>query len=73
MKVNVEAVNRIQRERARINRIALKNLELYEDGKRIKITKKTIDDWNFTGLSVIDFILFKGWKGLKKVVGKESI
>ena len=56
MKVDIEYIEWLQEERARINRAELADIEFYENRVRIDIPKKTIVDFSFIGLNNIDFI-----------------
>lgn len=52
-----------------INGTPLENLRFYDGDKRMRVTKKQLDDWRFTGLNNEDFINFvllgKGWEPYK--------
>ncbi|KKL48192.1 hypothetical protein LCGC14_2327930, partial [marine sediment metagenome] len=56
MKVAIEYVEWLMDEKSKINRVALEDLELFENGMKLDIPKKIIDDFDFTGLSNVDFI-----------------
>jgi len=57
MKVAIEYVNWLTEERAKINRVPLEDLEIFENGMKLDIPRKVIDDFVFTGLCNTDFIL----------------
>jgi len=57
MKIAVEYVKWLMEERSKINRVPLKDLEIFENGMKLDIPRKVIDDFDFTGLSNVDFIL----------------
>ncbi len=57
MKVAVEYVQWLMEEKSKINRVKLEDLELYENGMKLDIPRKVIEDFDFTGLSNVDFIL----------------
>ncbi len=57
MKVAVEYLKWIQKERAKINRAKLEDIEFFENGMKVDIPKEVIDKFAFTGLNNIDFIL----------------
>ncbi len=44
-------------EKSKINRQKLGDIELFENGMKLDIPRKVIDDFEFTGLSNVDFIL----------------
>lgn len=66
-KVTVEmgSFKKMQRLRSLINSTPLENLKFYDGAKRMKVTQKMRDDWQFTGLNNVDFIqlvlLGEGW------------
>jgi len=57
MRVNIEHVRKIQAERMKINKSHLKDIEWYENGKKIEISPKKIEEFRFIGLNNLDFIL----------------
>lgn len=57
MKIAIEYVRWLMEEKSKINRVALKDIELFENGMKLDISRKVIDDFDFTGLSNVDFIL----------------
>jgi len=62
MKINLEFVNALLEMRKVINQTKLEDIELYEKGERIEITKEIIDEWQFMGLSNIDFYETRFWE-----------
>ena len=63
MRIDIEDVRRIMEERAVIDRLPLKEIEWYEDGKQVEVDAATLEHWRFVGLSNIDFILTSAYKG----------
>ncbi len=57
MKIAVEYVEWLMEEKSKINRQKLSDIELFENGMKLDIPQKVIDDFDFTGLSNVDFIL----------------
>lgn len=57
MQIAIEYVNWLMEERSKINRVALEDLEIFENGRKLDIPQKVIDDFGLTGLSNVDFIL----------------
>jgi len=57
MKIAIEYVEWLMEEKSKINRVALGDLEIFENGMKLDIPQKVIDDFDFTGLSNVDFIL----------------
>lgn len=55
-RVDVEEVFRLQDERRKINALKLEEIDFYEDGKKVSIDKKILDDFRFCGLSNVDFV-----------------
>jgi len=62
--VSIEEVNKLYKARKRINKIPLKDLILTKNGKVIDIDQKGLEEFEFTGLSNMDFITTKSYKGL---------
>lgn len=56
MKVHIENIWVMVALRTAINTTPLEEIEWYENGEKIEINKKNIDEFVFTGLSNIDFI-----------------
>lgn len=63
MEVVIEYIKWLQEERAKINRVALEDIEFFEDGMKLEIPKKIVEDFAFVGLNNIDFILSGFYKG----------
>ena len=57
MKIAIEYVEWLMEEKSKINRQKLGDIELFENGMKLDIPRKVIDDFEFTGLSNVDFIL----------------
>ena len=56
MKVNIEDIRKNIEFRKEINSVELTDIDFYENGKKIEVSEKVIDDFRFTGLNNIDFI-----------------
>ena len=69
MRVDLERVREIQKERARINAVPLASIELYSNGERVAIDAKDVTEWTYTGLSNWDFLARDGCKRRVKVTG----
>ncbi len=57
MKIAIEYVEWLMEEKSKINRQKLDDIELFENGTKLDIPQKVIDDFELTGLSNVDFIL----------------
>lgn len=57
MQIAIEYVEWLAEERSKINRVPLEDLEIFENGMKLDIPRKVIDDFELTGLSNVDFIL----------------
>lgn len=57
MRVDIERAKAIQKERMEINSVELEELEIYKNGKRVSIDDGVIEEFKFTGLNNMDFIL----------------
>jgi len=62
MKVAVEYIKWLQEERAKINRVDLSDLEFYENGIKLEVSKKDLDEFKFTGLNNPDFAITEWYK-----------
>ncbi len=65
MKVNIEDVERLTKERKKINSVSLSEIEWYQNGKKVDVDKSITEDFEIIGLNNIDFITSgfyqKGW------------
>lgn len=59
MKVDIERVRELKRELAEINIQQLEDIEWYEDGNPLVISKIMVDDWKYVGLNNTEFITTK--------------
>jgi hypothetical protein len=59
MKIDLERIRELQAEIEKINSVPFAELELYEDGQKIEITAKQLDDFRFIGMS--NFGLLEMW------------
>ena len=66
MRVDIEKVLAMQEERAKINRRFLDSIEWYESGVKVDIPKKMIAEFEYMGLSNMDFITTGFYKGPRK-------
>jgi len=62
MRVDIEHVRKLQEERMKINSAELKDIEWYEDGEKVEIDPKTLEDFRFTGLCNTDFIIYDAYR-----------
>ena len=60
--ISVEYVLELQRQRAEINKIPLKNIVWTKGGKDLHISEKIIEDFTFTRLNNTDFIQSEFYK-----------
>jgi len=65
-RVTMEEIHAHLVERARINALNLREMELYENGKRIEVTEKFIAEFEMTGLSTLDFFRSRLWEDEKE-------
>jgi hypothetical protein len=54
--INIEDVIRIQEQRRAINKFDVDEVSFNYRGNHIYILKEEIEEWKYTGLSLIDFI-----------------
>ena len=57
MRVDIEKILKIEEERAKINRLNFREIEWYENGKKIDIPSRIKSEWETTGLNNVDFVL----------------
>ncbi len=57
MKLDIEEIIKIQKTLDEINKVELDEIEFYENGKKLNISKEYIKDWKYTGLDNKNFIL----------------
>jgi hypothetical protein len=62
MKVNIEHIKYLKSEQRKINKIPLESIKFYEKGKLLKIDKSLVNEFKFTGLANIDFIMTDFYK-----------
>jgi 2-iminoacetate synthase ThiH len=56
VRVDVEEVLKLRARMDEINSHALKNVDFYHKGKKVKISAEDINDWKYTGLSTMFFV-----------------
>ena len=66
VRVDVEEIRRIKKERDNINKLSIYDIDFYENGKKLVIEKKLLDFHKFLGLNTMDFILRYIYKGRAK-------
>lgn len=62
MRVDVEHVLKIMDEWRRLNSLDPKDVELYENGVKLKVSEKVIEEWKFVGLGFMGFIETEAYK-----------
>ena len=55
MRVDLEEVERLQDRHRAINMVPLDKIQWFRDGKLVDVTPEMIREWEFIGLSNIDF------------------
>ena len=63
MKIDIETVLGQQKWCNRINELDLYEIEFYENGKKLRIPIKVIQQFEFTGMNNLDFITTGEYKG----------
>lgn len=57
MKINIEDIKKHMDFQKKVNcDVELDEIDFYENGEKVEISKEIIDDWEYTGLSNIHFI-----------------
>ena len=62
MIVDIEKIYELKAELKKINDAELKDIEFRENGKKLDIDKKNIEDWPYVGLSNVDFITTQSYQ-----------
>lgn len=62
MKINLEEFDELIARFREINKAPLDELEIYQDGVRVVIPPKALEDYRFTGLSNRDFLEMRYWE-----------
>lgn len=62
MRINLEEVDALINRLREINNVPLNELEIYENGERVTIAPKALEDFRFTGLSNRDFLEVRYWE-----------
>ncbi len=62
MIVNIERILKLKEELRKINEVELSEIEFHENGKKLEIDQKNVDDWAFVGLNNVDFITTQSYK-----------
>jgi len=62
MIVNIERILELKEELRKINEAELSDIEFHENGKKLEIDPKNIEDWAFVGLNNVDFITTHSYK-----------
>jgi len=62
MEVNIELVLSLAKERQKINSVPLRNVVWFKAGEPLIIRDKTIERFELTGLSNVDFITSEYYK-----------
>ena len=59
LKIHVEEIIYLDEQLRRINRVPLNEIEFYENGVKLEIDPKLIEEFEFTGLGNVNFVLMK--------------
>ena len=62
MKINIEDILEIDRLRKDFNKLNLNSIDFYKDNKKIDIPKHIIEEFDYYGLSNIDFVTGRYWE-----------
>ena len=58
MRIDIEDILKMQKQRKEWNSQDFRTLEFYENGEKIKVDESIIEDFIYCGLNNIDFILY---------------
>jgi hypothetical protein len=62
IQIDIEDVRELMEARARINRVDVGDIDFWFEGKRVTIPQEEADEWDFTGLNSVDFIMMRDWE-----------
>ena len=62
MKIDIETIELVQAIRLSVNSADLKDIQLYRKGQRVRIDKKVVAEFDFTGLNNWDFFAYSFFK-----------
>ncbi len=63
MIVDIDHLKKRKKELLMINSIDLDEIQFYENGDRVEISKETLEQWKYIGLNNTDFITSGFYKG----------
>ena len=61
MIIDIEDVFSHAETRSEWNKPLTSEIEFHKDGKKVDIPKDELDEWDFTGLHNVDFVLMRDW------------
>ncbi len=67
MKIDINEVFARQAQRNKWNRQKTEDVVFCVGDNILKPTKKQIDEWNMTGMNIVDFILTNNWSKSKEI------
>ena len=62
LRIDIEEVKRFLEWRRILNRTPLRNIDFYEDGKLVEYSETLIEEFDYTGLSNLDFVATEFYK-----------
>jgi len=62
VRVDVESVRWHKEQLNKVNRVELSNIQFYESDQEILVSDERANDWDFTGLHNVDFVLMEAYK-----------
>ncbi len=60
-RVDVENIMSLKNELNQLNKFEVDECEFWFDGLKVEIPKEEMDQWAFTGLNTVDYIMTKEW------------
>lgn len=61
-RVDMEDLHKLKEKLRNVNDLDLKEIDLYENGKKVNIQYSTINRWRFTGLNNYYFFIDEFWR-----------
>jgi hypothetical protein len=56
VRIDIEEIEALQKRRREINALDLKDIEFFRNGEKVEVSYSAIREWDFVGLSNIDFV-----------------
>jgi len=62
MRIDIEEIQLLKKRLREFNRLSIYDMEFYENGEKLDISKQILKEWEFVDLNNSDFIDSEFWK-----------